>query len=60
LVPTAVLKVKVIRYPLNRELGGPRGQSGHFGKEINLLLLLGIEPRFLDLPLHKLVIALTV
>jgi hypothetical protein len=26
--------------PLNKRLGGPRSLSGHFGKEINLLLLL--------------------
>jgi len=31
--------------PMNRRLGGPHTKSGHFGEIINLLALLGFEPR---------------
>jgi len=31
------------QYPLYRKLTGPQIQSGHFGEEENLLLLLGLE-----------------
>jgi hypothetical protein len=59
LFPTAVFRGKNTRHPLNRKLGGPKDQSERFGEEINLLLLPGIEPRFLGRPLHNLVITLT-
>ena len=45
---------------MNGKMGGLKGQSGRFGKEINLLLLPEIELRFLGRPLHNLVITLTV
>lgn len=35
---------------LNRRLGGPRSRSGRNGEEINLLTLLGTEPRSLGRP----------
>ena len=43
----------------NRRLGEPRGRSGRFGEEKNLLLPPGIEPRFLDFSAHSLVDILT-
>ena len=35
---------KHFQYPLNRRLGGPQCQSGHFREEIVLLPLPGIKP----------------
>jgi len=32
-------------YPLNRRMGGPQNQSGHFGQEKNLLPLQKFNPR---------------
>ena len=59
-IPTPLLRRKNQRLSLERKLGGPKGQSGRFRKEINLLLLSGIEPRFLGRPLRNIVIILTV
>jgi len=39
------------RYPLNRGLGGPMIWSGCFGKQLNILLLSGIEPKLLVMQL---------
>jgi hypothetical protein len=36
------------RYPLNRRLAGLQTQSGHFGEEKNLLILLGFKPRIIQ------------
>jgi hypothetical protein len=33
-----------LQYPLNSKLGGPQSQSGCFGEEKNILLLLASEP----------------
>jgi hypothetical protein len=41
---TAPKKNKKTQYPLNRRLGGPQSQSGYFGGEKSLLLLLEFEP----------------
>jgi len=35
------------QYLLNRRLGGLQGQSGHFGKDKNLLSLPGFEPQII-------------
>jgi hypothetical protein len=35
-----------LQCPLNSKLGGPQSQSGCFGKEKNILLLLASEPWF--------------
>jgi len=43
------------RYQSDRVLGGNQDQSGGFGKERNLLLLSGIEPRFVGFPGRSLV-----
>jgi hypothetical protein len=43
--PAALPLGKRRRYQFNRELGGPQNQSGHFGKEINILSLPRFEPR---------------
>jgi len=40
--------------PLDRKLGGSVKVSGLFVEETNLLLLLGIEPRFSDVQRHRL------
>lgn len=45
----------VSRYPLNGRLFGPQSRSGGFGEEKPLLLLPGIEPRFLGYPADRLV-----
>jgi hypothetical protein len=60
LVPTAVLRGNSSRHPLNGKLDGSKGQSGRFGEETNLLLLPGLETRFLGRPIHNLVITLNV
>jgi len=48
------LRGKWLRYPLNF-LCETQSQSGRFGEDINLLLLPGIERRFLDCPVRSLV-----
>ena len=45
-VPAAFLQV-VSQCLLNRKLGRPQIQSGHYEEEINLLPLAGIEPQLL-------------
>ena len=45
--------------PLHMKLGGSEDMSGRFGKEINFLPILGIEPRFLGCPSRCLVTKLT-
>jgi hypothetical protein len=36
---------KKLLYPMNNRLGGAQNQSGRFGEEKTLLVLLGFEPR---------------
>jgi hypothetical protein len=40
--------------------GGPQKGAGYFGEKIKLLLLPGIEPRFLDSSVYSLGTTLTV
>jgi hypothetical protein len=41
--------------PLNRRLGGPWSQFGHFGEDINAIPLLVMEPQLLSCSAHELV-----
>jgi len=36
------------QYPLNKRLGGPQGQSGHFGEQKNLLPLAEIKSQIIQ------------
>jgi hypothetical protein len=41
------------QYTLNRRLSWPQGQPEHLGKQENLLSLLGIKPRIVQLLNHN-------
>jgi hypothetical protein len=47
-VPWTLSSGKVRRYPRYRRLGWPRAGLGHFGKEEDLLHLLGSEPQIIQ------------
>jgi len=55
---TALPPVEAISYPWIRSLGGPQGQSGHFGDNRYLLPPVGI--RASGCPAHSLLAVLTV
>jgi hypothetical protein len=46
---------KILRYPLDRRLGGPQGCSGHAGEGKNSQRQPGIEPYNPDCPARSLV-----
>lgn len=46
--PAFLLDRKILRYPLNRRLGGIQGYSSSYGKDVNLLTLRGIESRIAE------------
>jgi len=54
-VPAALRPIKSSGYPLSRRLHGPQRWSGLLRDEKHLLLLPGIEPRFLGYPVHTIV-----
>ena len=59
-VPASLLPGKLPSVPVGGlRFDEPRGRSGRFGEEKNLLLPPGIEPRFLDFSAHSLVNILT-
>jgi hypothetical protein len=57
--PTTLRLSKVPLYPLNRWLGEPKSQSGHFEDKRYILSLPGIELCFLALLAYSLVTILT-
>lgn len=42
--PAALLTQREPRHPLNSRRLGPLSQPGHFGEELNILLLPGFKP----------------